>query len=200
MRDLPTPPVWHQNLGKALEVYQRPEVQETVAKINRDYLHWDKVRFQARPAGVTPETLWSLVKFSRQSPRKFISLADVRGQPFSFTLPAAAQPILHEVDRGGGGILAVTKGTSSRLRALHNRIIVSSLMEEAIATSQIEGAVTTRKVAKQMLQTRRRPRDRSETMIVNGYRTIQLLRDRLEGPLDMDLLFEIQESMTRDTL
>ena len=73
-------------------------------------------------------------------------------------------------------------------------------MEEAIATSQIEGAVTTRKVAKEMLRTNRKPRNRSEQMIVNSYRTIQLLCQRLTKPLSVDLLFEVQESMTRDTL
>ena len=83
---------------------------------------------------------------------------------------------------------------------MRDRIIISSLMEEAIATSQIEGAATTRKVAKEMLRTKRRPRDRSEQMIVNSYRTIQLLRERLDQPLSLDLLFEVQESMTRGTL
>ena len=83
---------------------------------------------------------------------------------------------------------------------MRDRLIVSSLMEEAIATSQIEGAVTTRKVAKEMLRTSRKPKNRSEQMIVNSYRTIQLLLDRLDRPLSVDLLFEIQENMTRDTL
>jgi len=43
-----------------------------------------------------------------------------------------------------------------------------------------------------MLRTSRKPRDRSEQMIVNSYRTIQLLRERLDRPLSVDLLLEIQ--------
>ena len=73
-------------------------------------------------------------------------------------------------------------------------------MEEAIATSQIEGAVTTRQVAKEMLRTNRKPKNRSEQMIVNSYRTIRMLRERIHRPLSLDLLFDIQGSMTQDTL
>ena len=83
---------------------------------------------------------------------------------------------------------------------MKERVLIDSLMDEAIATSQIEGAATTRKVAKDLLRTGRKPRNKSEQMVANGYRTIRLLRERIEKPLTIDLLHEIQESMTRDTL
>ncbi|MBV9122210.1 MAG: hypothetical protein JO112_02470, partial [Planctomycetes bacterium] len=69
--------------------------------------------------------------------------------------------------------LALPKEVVPALGDLRDHVIIRSLMEEAIATSQIEGAVTTRKVAKEMLLTNRKPRNRSEQMIVNSYRTIQ---------------------------
>ena len=108
--------------------------------------------------------------------------------------------ILHEVDRWGGTTLAVAEGAAAALGSMRDRVVVSSLMEEAIATSQLEGAATTRKVAKEMLRTNRKPRTRGEKMIVNSYRTIQLLSQRLDEPLTVEFLFDIQESMTRDTL
>lgn len=198
MRDLPTPPLWRKFLSGAVQFSGRPEVQHLIAKANNEYQHWDKLRYQSPPAKMTAEQLWALVKLSRQNSRVNLDLRDVRGHVFSFTLPPATQPVLHEVDRGGGSILGLAEG--SNIESIRQRILVSSLMEEAIATSQIEGAVTTRKVAKEMLRTHRKPRNRSEQMIVNGYQTIQLLRDRLDRPLDRDLLFEIQASMTHDAL
>ncbi len=51
-----------------------------------------------------------------------------------------------------------------------------------------------------MLRTNRKPRDRSEQMIVNSYRTIKLLRERVNEPLTLPLLLEVQENMTRNTL
>ncbi len=52
-------------------------------------------------------------------------------------------------------------------------------------------AYTTRKVAKELLRSNRKPRNRSEQMIVNSYRTISLLRERVDRPLSIDLLNEI---------
>lgn len=46
-------------------------------------------------------------------------------------------------------------------------------MEEAIASSQMEGANTTREVAKELLRTQRRPLNKAERMIVNNYRTMR---------------------------
>ena len=200
MTDVPVPPPWFQELPAVIGIADHPEVQSRIARINRDYLHWDKVRYQPRPAGVTPEQLWSLVKWSRHNPRFKVPLADARGHSFSYTLPAATQQVLHEVDRGGGSILGLDEHMQTQSESLRQRVLISTLMEEAIATSQIEGAVTTRKIAKEMLRTNRQPRNRSEQMIVNGFRTIQVLRDRIGQPLDFDLLLEIQSSMTRDTL
>jgi Fic family protein len=74
-------------------------------------------------------------------------------------------------------------------------------MEEAIASSQLEGAATTRKVAKQMIQERRRPRNRSERMILNNYNAMMLIDERLrQTELSIDLLLELHATLTKDTL
>ena len=49
-------------------------------------------------------------------------------------------------------------------------------MEESIASSQIEGAATTREIAKRMLQENRKPKNKDEKMIVNNYATMKHIR------------------------
>jgi Fic family protein len=73
-------------------------------------------------------------------------------------------------------------------------------MEEAIASSQIEGAVTSRKVAKEMLREERKPKNKSEQMILNNYNTIKKIKDYKEKELTKELLKEIHSSITKDTL
>ncbi len=73
-------------------------------------------------------------------------------------------------------------------------------MEEAIASSQLEGADTARRLAKDMLRSGRTPRTRGEQMIVNNYRAIQFLRDRRESKLTPDVILELQEIVVRNTL
>ncbi len=201
MRQPPKPPrLTTDAIRKAVTNLSRPEVQRYVAEANAEYFHWEKLRHRPTPEGLTPEEGWQVVKLSRTGQKRILPLEDERGRAFTYWLPNPALEILHEVDRWGGTTLAVADGTGPMLDAMRERVVVSSLMEEAIATSQIEGAVTTRKAAKEMLRTQRKPRDRSEQMVVNSYRTIQMLRQRLDRPLSLDFLFEVQESMTRGTL
>ena len=73
-------------------------------------------------------------------------------------------------------------------------------MEEAIASSQMEGASTTREVAKELLRTRRRPLNRSERMIVNNYRAMRQLQEEQHQLMTPALLLELQALITEGTL
>ncbi len=75
-----------------------------------------------------------------------------------------------------------------------------SLIEEAITSSQLEGAVTTRQVAKEMLRSGRPPRDRSEQMILNNYRAMQHIRERLDEELTPALVMDLHRIVTEQTL
>lgn len=81
-----------------------------------------------------------------------------------------------------------------------DQLIISGLSEEAIASSQIEGASTSRKVAKEMIYSGRKPRTRDEQMIINNYQVMQRLDDLKELDLSEEILLEIQRRITKDTL
>ena len=94
------------------------------------------------------------------------------------------------------------RGRSDKIAALlsSNIYLVNSLIEEAITSSQLEGAATTRRVAKEMLRSGRRPRDRSERMIANNYRAMEFVRDLVHENLSVPMLLELQRIVTDDTL
>jgi len=183
-----------------LSVLAKPELRRFVTRANTEYFHWDELRARPRPAGLSLERAWAAVKTARMAERRTLPLRDPNGNHFSYWLPPHALSTLHDVDRWGGSTLALDHDTLPDVRAVREQVIISSLMEEAIATSQIEGAATTRRVAKEMLRTKRKARDRSEQMIVNSYETILFLQKQKTQDLSLDLLFEIQARMTRDTL
>jgi Fic family protein len=81
-----------------------------------------------------------------------------------------------------------------------NRYLISSIMEEAIASSQLEGAATTRKVAKEMLKSARKPRNKSEKMIVNNYLTAKMIKDSKIKKLTPEFILEIHKNIVKDTL
>lgn len=80
------------------------------------------------------------------------------------------------------------------------RYLVSSLIEEAITSSQLEGATTTGRVAKEMIKSGRRPRTVSERMILNNYRAMSQITGWSDRPLSKELILELHKVVTHDTL
>ena len=69
-------------------------------------------------------------------------------------------------------------------------------MEEAITSSQLEGASTTRKIAKEMLETKRQPIDKSEQMIFNNYLLMKKALERKDEALSIELILELHAIAT----
>ncbi len=73
-------------------------------------------------------------------------------------------------------------------------------MEEAIESSRIEGAVTTRRDAIELLRSGEPPKNKSEVMVVNNYRAMQWIKRHLHQPLSIDMLLKLQAVLTEGTL
>lgn len=189
-----------ESLLKLFQKATEREVQEFIKAINVKYKPWDEVKHLQAPAGLSSEEAWAVLKLSRHSSRKFLPLVGTSGTPFSYWLPDNLHEALHEVDQGSGGDQFLTGVDAALPAGAKDQIVINSLMEEAIATSQIEGAVTTRDQAKEMLRSKRRPKNKSEQMVLNSYRTINMLRSVTKEPLSIDLINRIQSEITVDTL
>ncbi len=162
------------------------------------YLHWDELRRRPAPAGLTHQEWWYTLKRRRVMNTTHLLLMDVREQPFGFTVPESVQKALHEIDLGGGGRIELPEPiTNAETR---DRYVISSLMEEAITSSQLEGAATTREVAKDMLRQGRKPRDKSEQMILNNYITMKKIREMREEALTPEKVFALHRLVTEKTL
>lgn len=162
------------------------------------YLHWDKLRHLPAPEGFTSEQWWLGTKMARHKNYKALPLTDKRGKAFCYCLPAMVQKELHWLDRNASGSLQVEPViTNPQTR---NTYLIRSLIEEAINSSQLEGASTTQNVAKEMIRQGRAPRNKSEQMIFNNYQAMRFIRDSKNDPLTPSLVFELQRILTHDTL
>jgi len=181
--------------SRLLEVVKTP----TDPRARAEYLHWDKVRHLDPPPGLSAKEWWWQIKFGRALDAKPLPLTDASGEAFTFSLPDAVHRLLHHIDQQCSGQIAMPEVVTGDEQA-RQHYLVNSLMEEAIRSSQLEGAATSRKVAKELLRSGRAPKDRSERMILNNYRAIRYMRDEIGSTLTPSAVLELQRILTEGTL
>jgi hypothetical protein len=162
------------------------------------YLHWDKLRRLSPPDGLTHEQWWFGLKAARSVLLKDLPSKDVTGRNFRYALPDPAPEMLHRLDQNAAGQILIPEVIANQ--ATRDQYIVRSLIEESITSSQLEGAATTRPVAKEMLRTGRPARDRDEQMIQNNYRAMQYVRETRDEPLTPALVIDLQRILTQNAI
>src|SRR5690606_26584464 len=126
-----------------------------------------------------------------------LPVIDCDGNPFRIVSHVGMQRKLHLVDMRIGGIIG---GGGLPDRSAFDAMLMRSLDEEGISSSQLEGATTTRQVARKMLRSGREPQSKSEQMILNNVAAMHLARDSRHDPLTPALIKSIHSVVTRKTL
>jgi Fic family protein len=194
-----TPPAFVDIFHKtSAERFLRTVVTASALEPKGKYLHWDRLIRYSPPADLTHEEWWLALKIGRTPLYKAVPLRDKKGQFFKFLLADPIPEQLHHIDLGAGGQFGVPEPITNP--ETKNQYYVSSLIEEAITSSQLEGATTTREVAKEMIRTQRSPRDRNERMILNNFRTMQRIGQFKNEELTKDLVLEIHRLVSEGTL
>lgn len=196
MKNIEKAPDWKKDslLSKGLKLLADGEIKPLLDKINEKYLYWDRVKHIASEKKIDSDILWTAVKLSRSLNAKKIKFGKY---VFIYNMTDYIQKGLHEFDLNIGG-QSENKGLIPEDEK--KRYLISSIMEEAIASSQIEGAVTTRKKAKEMLRKNIKPKTKSDRMILNNYLTIKYIVDIQNEPITKEKLFEIHKLITVGTL
>jgi Fic family protein len=163
-----------------------------------EYYHWDELRRHSVHRGFTHEEWWCALKLKRRAAYLEVPLTDKKSRPFHYFIPENVQRLLHEIDFGAGAYIGMPDPIANP--QTRDRYLVSSLIQEAITSSQLEGAVTTREVAKEMIRSGRTPRDKSERMILNNYLTMQEIIRVKDQPMTVPLLQQIHGRVTDQTL
>ncbi|HRX34604.1 MAG TPA: Fic family protein [Methanoregulaceae archaeon] len=169
------------------------EIRRLIHKCNEEeYIHWDDFRRKKIPYDHV--AFWYLIRTLR-------NLRQIRigEDKFYFCMPEAFQKQLHRIDKASPASFDWLFGEAPS-EAGKKQYLANSLMEEAIASSQLEGAATTRAEAKKILREGRRPKNKSERMIINNYRTIRRLQKLKDQKLSRELILEIHSEITRGTL
>lgn len=167
---------------------------------NRKYLYWDKARFLKPIDGFSDAESWQLVHNIRQISSMPTPIRTPEHKYFSFYRPKYTDKILREIDMQAGGLF-LTEKTAAQQESERQRYLARGIVEESIASSQLEGADTSSKYAKKMLTENIKPKTRGEHMILNNYRVLQQIEAKYKDePLSIFMLQELQMHLVQNTL
>jgi Fic family protein len=187
-----TPEYSPADVDKAWEYADTHDVIDAVFKYNKKYLHWEELKRRDLP--VDPLSVWILMKTFRERDMKYIPFDELQ---LKYNLLDDFLEKLHFLDKSAAG--SISSGLDS-LSHDRNQFIINSLMEEAIASSQIEGAAVTRTIAKKMLREKRKPATKDERMILNNYITMKEIIRIKNQDLTPELILQIHKTITSGTL
>lgn len=187
------------SLGKApFTIYQILNSEELLQKcrslfssnstlcndINAKYLYWDKVKYYAKAHHLEEAEFWGAVKLSRN----YIQLSFGKDS-FLFHQSPEFSKTLNSLD---SYLLANHRKESSFSN--------SNVMEEAIASSLLEGANMTFVEAERMLLKKRLPMTIDEQMVFNNYQAMQYVISPKTQELTLETLLHLHLLMTYGTL
>lgn len=201
---IPMPPPSVADLLSKLESESRNRVLELVTSMRQGpetsetYLPWDELRYRSPPDGLSIEEWWLTVKLTRNGMRRVLPLKGKDGSSFSYSLPDSVLRSIEMMNRSLSGNISMTEQVTDP--AIRDRYLVNSLIEEAITSSQLEGASTSRVVAKEMIRSGRRPHDRSERMIFNNYNAMRRVTELKDEAFSPNLVLELHRIVTEGTL
>ncbi|MCU0326909.1 MAG: Fic family protein [Spirosomaceae bacterium] len=170
----------------------RFQMDGNLQKIQDEYLYWDIIKYKAKDC--TPIELWSAIKLFRFLRRKELKFHSFK---FHYVITDYIQKSLHQFDMHIGGTLGSNIGIAETDKT---KFMMSSIMEEAISSSQMEGANTTRKKAKEMIQQEKKPKNKSEQMILNNFMTMKHIVQQKSEDLTTENLLYIHKLITSNTL
>lgn len=186
-----SPPINHKSKD-SIPLMVKLQNNGVLKDIQDNYYYWDKVKYKSKD--YNPEELWNAVKFFRYLRSNKIPFGKYS---FSYMITDYMQRALHQFDLHIGGTLGSNTGIAETDKT---KFIISSLMEEAISSSQMEGANTTRKKAKEMIQQQKKPKSKSEQMIMNNFITMKHIVQHKYEDITPDKILEIHKLISNETL
>ena len=164
-----------------------------------EYRPWEYYfRAEPVPEGLSREVWWYAVRTARASTARPTPFVMKDGTRLTFNLPDRFLRLNEEITAQARGQVELPGEVATR--GMRDRYLINSLYEEAITSSQMEGASTTRRDAKKMLREKKDPRDRSERMILNNFLALEYVRDHLGEELTPEFICGVHRIVTDGTL
>jgi len=156
------------------------------------YLPFHELRYRIDSA-LDLSLVWSIVKLARIRQQAHIIKLGEPPANCSFVLTPLIQKAISETDRNATS--ASLEWACSKIgEKAHMDYLLKDLIEdESISSSQLEGAATTTRVAKELLKRNRKPRSSDEKMILGNFNMMTFAWENRNKTLSVDLIQQLHQ-------
>lgn len=181
------------------------ELQSLIHQSTDQYYAWDKFSNLKLPTTqFTHEQLWAYLKLlCRPRTKETRLIVDKQLTPFWYSQTDRISQSLHIIDKSfsGNPLLHGYDIETHYKEEWARKRIITSFVEEAIQSSLIEGAAITRRKAKEFIISGKKPRNKDETMVLNNYKAITLIKSSLVNcPVDITMIQNLHSVLTENTI
>ena len=147
------------------------------------------------PNDLSLETFWQSLSQSRKQKSQVFSFTDQNKDLFWYLLTPALQKKIYKIDsQGKDSLYRMVK------KEIEVELLKDSLLEEALYSSVIEGAFSTYKRLKELVDDKAPPADINDQMVLNNYEAMQFILKEKHRDLTLDFVLELHKIVTQKTL
>ncbi|HEO64918.1 MAG TPA: Fic family protein [Spirochaetes bacterium] len=140
----------------------------------------------------------------RKRQSRIIPLKDQSGRDFRYYPAPQIEEYLHKIDIEFNDEILDFIGRVVQSKLLMDDILdeayFNAILDEAYFSSRIEGAVTTRQRAEEMIKNKLKPTNKSEYMFENNYYAMDYILNHASEKLSIEIILELHRIVTQNTL
>lgn len=158
------------------------------------YLNKTDILYRIK-TGLNINEVWKEVQDYRKKNSIKLSLLDQEGENLFIVLTEELKKMIVYIDD-----VANKNLYESASPEMKSQIVLEALIDEAYQSSVIEGAHTTKKKTKKMIEEKLKPKDKSEKMVLNNFYALQYVMENRNEPITESTILDIYNIVTDGTL
>ncbi|MGY0373969.1 Fic family protein [Clostridium sp. JNZ J1-5] len=165
-----------------------------ISEFNSRYLTKKELQYRL-PKDIDIDEFWETLMEERKKSSISIPLKDQKNENFWFNITENIKKNIEIIEKSATEDLFKSVPFNIEVS-----VIIDSLIDEAYSSSVIEGAFSTKRRTKEMVEKNLEPKDKSEKMILNNFYALKYIIENITTPLDENMIINIYKILTEGTL
>ncbi|HWO96701.1 MAG TPA: Fic family protein [Bacillus sp. (in: firmicutes)] len=138
--------------------------------------------------------IWGDIQRKRKNMSREVPLKDQNGNYLWYMVPPFIEEMIHDID-----FVAKEQIDELATKEIQSNLIAESIIDEAFYSSVIEGAFSTKKRTRELVE-KKNPKNKSEKMILNNHNALIYILENLHKDLNEDIFITLHKIITEGTL